>query len=175
MGDTRSAPTAEGELGSRLPSLGPRGEGWVAGQMLLIFAEGVVSYPAFAALPPDTPAGWLLTAAGLLLLLVGGWLVYRGIDDLGSNLTALPAPVRDATLVQGGVYRRVRHPIYAGVITLALGWSFAVGSAAATLMALLLAGWLDLKSRREEVWLAERHPGYAEYRRRSARFVPGIY
>ncbi|HSM38088.1 MAG TPA: isoprenylcysteine carboxylmethyltransferase family protein, partial [Candidatus Limnocylindrales bacterium] len=140
-----------------------------------IFIEGLVSFPAFAALPPDRPLGWLLLGAGLLLLLAGGWLVYRGIDDLGRNLTALPAPVRDATLVDDGVYARVRHPIYAGVITLGVGWAIALGSPAALLVAILLAGWLDLKSRREEVWLSEHHPGYASYRSRTSRFVPGLY
>lgn len=160
---------------SRLPSLGPRGEGWVAGQILLIFAEGVVSYPAFAALPPKQVIGWVLLGIGALLLMGGGWLVFRGIGDLGRNLTALPAPVQAASLVDSGVYRRIRHPIYAGVITLGLGWALAVGSPAALLVAVVLAGWLDLKSRREEVWLATHHAGYAAYRRRTRRFIPGLY
>lgn len=143
--------------------------------MLLIFAEGVVSYPAFAALPPDQPLGWLALAVGVALLLTGGWLVYRGIDDLGRNLSARPAPVRNATLVEHGIYRRVRHPIYAGVITLGIGWAFTVGSPAALVVALVLAAWLDLKSRREEVWLMAHHPGYAAYRARTSRFIAGRY
>lgn len=143
--------------------------------MLLIFVEGIVSYPAFAALPPDEPIGWLSLAIGLGLLLVGGWLVYRGIDDLGRNLSARPAPVANATLVVDGIYRRVRHPIYAGVIGLGIGWAFVVGSPTALVVALLLAGWLDLKSRREEVWLLAHHPGYAAYRARTSRFVAGLY
>ncbi len=143
--------------------------------MLLIFGEGIVSYPAFAALPPEDPVGWALLLVGGVLLLLGGWLVYRGIDDLGSNLTAVPAPVADATLVESGVYRRVRHPIYAGVVLLAIGWALFVGSPAALVVALILAAWLDLKSRREEVWLRAHHAGYAAYQRRTHRFVPGRY
>lgn len=171
----RSAPTTDSDLGSRLPGLGPRGEGWVAGQMLLIFVEGVVSFPAFRALPPDRPLGWALLALGVALLLAGGWLVYRGISDLGANLSARPAPVPTSTLVESGIYRRVRHPIYGGVIVLAIGWALFVGSLAALLVAGLLAGWLDLKSRREEVWLIAHHPGYAAYRERTSRFIPGRY
>ncbi len=143
--------------------------------MVLIFGEGIVSYPAFATLPPVHPFGWATLSLGGALLLVAGWLVYRGIDDLGSNLTAVPAPVADATLVEHGIYRRVRHPIYAGVIGLGVGWAFFVGSPAALVVALILAAWLDLKSRREEVWLLAHHPGYAAYRRRTQRFVPGLY
>lgn len=143
--------------------------------MVLIFAEGAVSYPAFAALPPDRPLGWMLLVLGAVLLLAGGALIYFGIDDLGHNLAARPAPVRHATLIETGVYRRVRHPIYAGVIALAVGWALALGSPAALVVALLLAGWLDLKSRREEVWLRAHHPGYAAYRLRTNRFIPGLY
>ena len=143
--------------------------------MVLIFLEGAVSYPAFSALPPETPVGWLVMLVGAVGLVAGATMVYRGIDNLGGNLAAHPAPVADATLVEHGIYRRVRHPIYAGVILLAIGWAFFVGSPAALVVALLLATWLDLKSRREEVWLLAHHAGYAAYRRRTNRFVPGLY
>lgn len=147
----------------------------MAGQVLLIFAEGVVSYPAFAALPPGDVFGWASLAGGVVLLAAAAWIVYRGIDDLGSNLTALPAPRPEARLVETGIYSRVRHPIYAGVIGVAVGWALFVVSLPALVVALLLAAWLDLKSRREEVWLVAHHAGYDAYRRRTARFVPGLY
>jgi protein-S-isoprenylcysteine O-methyltransferase Ste14 len=143
--------------------------------MLLIFVEGVVSYPAFAALPPEDAFGWVSLAAGVVLLAAAAWIVYRGIDELGSNLTALPAPRPEAELVDTGIYSRVRHPIYAGVIGVAVGWAFFVVSLPALLVALLLAVWLDLKSRREEVWCVAHHPGYDAYQRRTSRFVPGLY
>lgn len=167
--------SAEDRIGPRLPSLGSRGQGWVAGQMLLIFLEGVVSYPAFAALPPGDVFGWVSLVAGVAILGAAGWIVYRGLDDLGSNLTAFPAPRPGAELVETGIYSRVRHPIYAGVIGVAVGWAFLVVSLPALVVALLLAAWLDLKSRREEVWFVAHHPGYDPYRRRTARFVPGLY
>jgi protein-S-isoprenylcysteine O-methyltransferase Ste14 len=40
---------------------------------------------------------------------------------------------------------------------------------------MLLGLWLDAKARREERWLVDAFPGYAAYRRRTHRFVPGIY
>jgi protein-S-isoprenylcysteine O-methyltransferase Ste14 len=42
-------------------------------------------------------------------------------------------------------------------------------------LALALAVLLDLKARREEVWLREKYPGYAEYAGHTKRFVPGVY
>lgn len=143
--------------------------------MLLIFLEGLVSYPSFDALPPDSPGGWISLAAGVLLVAIGAWAAYRGIDGLGPSLTAAPRPAEDGRFVADGIYARVRHPIYAGVIGVAIGWAFVVVSPIALLVAVALAGWLDLKSRREEAWLVERYPAYAEYRRGRARFFPGIY
>jgi protein-S-isoprenylcysteine O-methyltransferase Ste14 len=143
--------------------------------MLLIFLEGAVSYPAFDALPPESPGGWISLWGGIVLAAAGAWVAYRGIDALGPSLTAAPRPTEDGRFVADGIYARVRHPIYAGVIAVALGWAFFVVSPFALLVALVLAAWLDLKSRREEAWLVERYPAYAEYRSRTARFVAGLY
>jgi protein-S-isoprenylcysteine O-methyltransferase Ste14 len=143
--------------------------------MVLIFLVGAVSYPSFDALPPSSAFGWLSFAAGVVMVVVGAWLAYRGIDALGPNLSALPAPAADGEMVVSGPYERIRHPIYAGVILLGIGWAFVVVSPAALLVAALLAIWLDLKSRREEVWLAERYPAYEAYRARASRFIPGTY
>jgi protein-S-isoprenylcysteine O-methyltransferase Ste14 len=41
-------------------------------------------------------------------------------------------------------------------------------------MAAVIALFFRLKSMREEVWLEERFPGYATYRRRTRRFIPWI-
>jgi len=39
----------------------------------------------------------------------------------------------------------------------------------------VLAVFADLKSRREEAWLAEQFAGYAAYRQRTRRLVPLLY
>jgi protein-S-isoprenylcysteine O-methyltransferase Ste14 len=142
---------------------------------VLIGLEALVSVPAVAALPPRAAAGWASFGAGIVVAAVGGWLALRGLRDLGPNLTALPAPRRDALLVESGIYARVRHPIYAGVIAGAFGWGLVAVSGAALAVAVLLAVWLDLKSRREEAWLLAHHAGYAAYRTRTRRFVPSVY
>jgi protein-S-isoprenylcysteine O-methyltransferase Ste14 len=43
-------------------------------------------------------------------------------------------------------------------------------------MTVLLALFLELKARREELWLLGRYPAYTEYRRRTPRkFLPFLY
>lgn len=87
----------------------------------------------------------------------------------------MPRPRDEASLVTGGIYRRVRHPIYLGLIALAMGWACVTLSPLALAAAIALAVVLDLKARREEFWLTERYSEYPRYRARTHRFIPGVY
>lgn len=95
--------------------------------------------------------------------------------SLGTALTPLPRPLEEARLVEHGLYRSLRHPIYVGLLLAALGWSLLFESPISLAASGALAVVLDLKARREEAWLLERYPGYADYRRRTRRFVPRLY
>jgi protein-S-isoprenylcysteine O-methyltransferase Ste14 len=157
---------------SRLPDLGPRGEGWVAIQVALfalLALAGTVG-PAW-----DDP--WRTAGRVAAALLVGAGLVVvaLGLVGLRENLTAVPRPVEGGRLIDSGVYGLVRHPIYSGILTAALGWGLATASPAALLVAVLLACFFDLKARREEAWLLAAYPAYAAYRARVRKLVPFIY
>lgn len=160
---------------SGLPDLGPNGEGWVVGQFLLLGLIVLLTLPEISGLQPRDAAGWLAVVAGGIALVVGGRTLVQGFRDLGPSLTPLPRPRADAELIESGIYAAVRHPIYAGLILAGLGWSTLARSLPAVLVAGILAIYLDLKSRREEAWLAERYPAYAAYQGRTRRFVPGLY
>jgi protein-S-isoprenylcysteine O-methyltransferase Ste14 len=160
---------------TRLPALGERGEGWVVGQGILLALVALLGLPGLGALPPADPGRWAVLLTGLALLVIGSLIGLAGVRDLGRNLTAVPRPKRGARFVDRGIYRRIRHPLYLAVVTVALGWSVAMASLPAAVAAAGLAIWLDAKSRREEVWLVETYEDYAAYRRRSARFLPGVY
>jgi protein-S-isoprenylcysteine O-methyltransferase Ste14 len=73
------------------------------------------------------------------------------------------------------VYRWIRHPLYTSVMALSLGWAVARGSALTLALAVALIVLLRLKAGREERWLREQFPEYADYARRVARFVPGLW
>jgi protein-S-isoprenylcysteine O-methyltransferase Ste14 len=158
---------------SRLPTLGSRGEGWVAGQVLLIAAvflsalvgrgwSGSYAVAAYA-------VGTTLLALGILLLASAGL-------RLGTSLTPFPAPRADQTLATTGAYALARHPMYGGGILIALGWTIIFASVVGFGLTLALAIFLDVKARREEVWLNERFPGYETYRRRTPRkLLPFVY
>jgi protein-S-isoprenylcysteine O-methyltransferase Ste14 len=156
---------------ARLPSLGPRGEGWVLVQGILLVAVGAAGVnglfnPGWTGAPRVAT-----TVAGLVLLTQGAVQIRRGARDLGPNFTPLPRPVGDATLVEAGIYDRVRHPIYGGLIMAGLGWTLLASSPAGLVVAALLIPFLWLKSSVEEQWLEERFPSYPDYRRRTRRFI----
>jgi protein-S-isoprenylcysteine O-methyltransferase Ste14 len=159
-------------MARELPQLGRRGEGWVALQVVLIvviIAAGVAG--------PDWPSGartWLSIVAGVVAL-AGLCLFLGGIGGLGRQLTPFPKPVERGGIKRGGVFGLVRHPIYGGVLLLALAWSLFTSPLA--LVPWAVAGvFLDAKRRREEAWLIEKHPEYDEYRRSvRAAFVPYVW
>ena len=153
-----------------LPSLGPRGEGWVLIQGVLL----VVVAAAGWSLGPDW-SGPLRVAGrvvGILLVTGGIVLAFRGVVDLDGALTPLPRPRDSAELVETGAYAFVRHPIYGGLILAAFGWAIVQASIVAVALAAVLAAFLRVKSAREEAWLERRFPAYAAYRARTPRFIP---
>lgn len=164
-----------GHTETRLPDLGPRGEGWVFGQFLLLGLLVVVSLPRVPHLLPADLPSWIAFAFGATSLAVAGTTLLSGFRDLGRNLTVLPRPRKGAALVESGIYASIRHPMYAGLILGGIGWSALTRSLPALVVTGVLALWLDGKARREEAWLLGRYAGYAAYRRRTKRFLPGIY
>ena len=154
---------------------GANGEWWVVAQMIL----GAIAMIAPFALP--SPVAWpaalhiMMLILGLLLVVCALALAGGGILNLGRNLTAVPRPKDDGHLIQAGVYSLVRHPIYAGVIIGAFGWALMMHSLAALVMAGVLFVFFDQKSRREEVWLAEKYADYPAYRQRVRKLIPFIF
>jgi protein-S-isoprenylcysteine O-methyltransferase Ste14 len=138
--------------------------------LLLIAVCGVVAGGAWTG-----PLATLTAVLGLVLMVAGALLLGRGLLDLGHSLTPLPYPRDDAQLVERGIYALARHPIYGGLIVTATGWGLLTASLAGMILAAGLAAFFGLKSRREEQWLRERFPGYAEYASRTKRFIPWLY
>jgi len=157
---------------TRLPALGPRGEGWVLVQGVLLVFVATTGW----ALGPDWsgPLRFAGIIAGILLIAGGVLLGVRAVADLGAALTPLPKPGDQAELIETGAYALVRHPIYGGLILAAFGWAIAQASIIAVALAAVLAAFFRLKSAREEAWLDTRFPGYPAYRARTPRFIPRI-
>lgn len=119
------------------------------------------------------PAGspcWLLAC----VLGLGVGVVTLGYNRPG-NFGIYPQPKAQAQLITAGPYRYIRHPMYLGLLLTMLG------------IALYNAHWLNLaglalvaaavtgKALLEERLLLARFPDYADYMRRTARLLPGLF
>lgn len=113
-----------------------------------------------------------LELIGAVLALLGLALFVWSKLTLGDNYSPCFDAFLPKDIVQRGPYRLIRHPIYTANIVLLTGLFLASGTAwiAAALLALTLA---YVKSARdEERELTQRFAHYAEYVRRSGRFLP---
>ena len=83
-----------------------------------------------------------------------------------------PEPAKEAKLLQTGLYSRMRHPIYAGLIWMAYGIGIAGGPVPHLLFAIGLHAVLHYKSIHEEKFLAKKFRGYKKYAATAGRFFP---
>ena len=157
---------------TRLPALGPRGEGWVVIQFVLL---GLVALAGLAGPAWDGAGRVAAGALGVVALAAGLWLAWRGLRDLDTALTALPRPRDGSELVDQGAYALVRHPIYGGLVIGAVGFALVAASPSALAGAAVLLVFFRLKSGREEAWLRDRYPDYAAYAARTRRMLPFVY
>jgi protein-S-isoprenylcysteine O-methyltransferase Ste14 len=125
------------------------------------------------AVAPGRP--FSIASLGSLPIVVGIAIALAGGVRLGRNLTPLPTPTSTAVLRSDGIYRWIRHPIYAGVMYAVFGISFATSSATRGFLALAIVLFFHIKTNYEERRLIARFPEYEAYRRRVKRFVPLLY
>jgi protein-S-isoprenylcysteine O-methyltransferase Ste14 len=134
---------------------------WAVG---LIFAVRTASPALFAASPAAEIAGWLLLGAGCAIIALA-------LHALRSK-AAVPS-TRD-TLVERGLYARVRHPIHAGMFLVWISLVLVHPTVAVALASGLGAVWTLVQTGAEEQDLVRRIPAYEDYMRRVPRFVPRL-
>ncbi len=126
---------------------------------------------------PFTHADWLNKAKIFadLLFLIGLLAITISFLQLGSSFTPFVVPVKQGKLVTTGIYRLVRHPMYGGLVLLALGWTIHWTSILGLVLAIALFFVLDQKASQEERWLSLKYPAYRNYQKQVKKIIPFIY
>jgi protein-S-isoprenylcysteine O-methyltransferase Ste14 len=114
---------------------------------------------------------------GLVALASGLWLLYRSHADLGDNWSITLEVRREHELKTDGIYRSVRHPMYAALLLYASGQAFLlpnwlVGPSYLVAVISLVAFRLGAE---ERMMLQEFGGRYEEYVARTKRFLPRVW
>jgi len=128
---------------------------------------------AFVAYDPNPSA----VALGTVVMLVSLWLFHRSHTDLGKNWS-MTLEVREGhALITGGVYNRIRHPMYTSIFLMAIGQllllsNWIAGPSMLAAFTLMFASRLNTE---EKMMLDKFGAEYEAYRKRSKRIIPGVW
>jgi protein-S-isoprenylcysteine O-methyltransferase Ste14 len=165
---------------SRRSILQPSSHGFprfIAFEAILVLV--VINAPFWLAHPLaiNQLVSWLLLAASLVAVVWGAVLLQQqGKPTPTSQKSAVYGWENTSTLVTDGIYRYIRHPMYASLLYLAWGAAFKSLGVAAILLALVSSVALFLTAKVEErenvVSFGEAYRSYMEQTR---RFVPFLF
>lgn len=139
---------------------------WVGVQGLLFLGLGL--WPASVG---GSVSQFRLVAAVAFVL--GAAVIIAASVGLKRALTPVPVP-NGAGMSARGVYRWVRHPMYTGVLVVALAVALARGSVVVWLFAGALLVFFEAKTRIEERMLVVTYPQYRSYAQITGKFIPGL-
>ena len=146
-----------------------KGYAWAQTILLVLFAAAVLLSPISYLFewPNARLAGNILGMAGVLLIAFA-FLSLRGAIQIA------PEPKGGAQLVETGVYKYLRHPIYTGIIFCVIGLFLRQPSIAVAFATAIVIIFLFFKARFEEKLLLAVYPDYAAYRSRTWGLFPGL-
>jgi protein-S-isoprenylcysteine O-methyltransferase Ste14 len=153
-----------------------RGNRWVIGAIILLGLLGTILAPYTDRVDVWTLDGDTVRWIGVVLLAAGGTLRLAPVYVLGRRFSGLVAIQPGHLLVTTGLYAKIRHPSYLGLLVTSLGWGLAFRSGVGVLLAVLTIPPLLVRIRAEEAMLlSEFGAEYEAYRARTARLIPGLY
>ena len=108
--------------------------------------------------------------AGVIVSILGFLIILIAILQLSKNLTPFPTPKENGVLINTGLYKYVRHPIYSGIFLAAIGIALYTGSYWQLVISLMLLILFYYKSKYEESLLIEKYNEYENYKKGTRRF-----
>lgn len=121
---------------------------------------------------PSTPA-WQWTGAALTVAGIG--LAVWARLHLGSNWSGVVTLKENHELIRSGPYRRIRNPIYTGILLGILGTAIEYGLIAGLISVAIAWASFIVKVRREESFLSQEFGAqFDAYREQSGMFLPKL-
>jgi protein-S-isoprenylcysteine O-methyltransferase Ste14 len=120
---------------------------------------------------PVAALGHGMQIVAAILVGVGSLGSFFVLWRLGKSFSIMPEA---RTLVTGGPYAHVRHPLYGVEMITIIGTAVQFAQPWAALIAVLVVALLVVRSHYEEGVLEAAYPEYAAYRAKTKRFIPGV-
>jgi protein-S-isoprenylcysteine O-methyltransferase Ste14 len=116
-----------------------------------------------------------LEVLGAALVAAGAAFAIWARVTLGRNWSVEVTFKQDHELIESGPYALVRHPIYTGLLTMALGTVLVIGRMLAVALFVGICGGLWWKARQEEQLMRKHFPSaYAGYSKRVRAIIPFV-
>lgn len=143
------------------------------GMVILPFTYIITSLFCFANY--DLPV--VLQITGLILIVPMLWLFYRSHKDLGQNWSATLEIREGHNIVDSGVYKHIRHPMYSAILLLVICQALLLNNYIAGLSGLISFGLLYIfrVKKEEQMMLSEFGEEYEQYMKRTKRIIPFIF
>jgi len=114
--------------------------------------------------------GWL----GALIFLDAIWLLYLSHRDLGRHWTATVGVREEHTLITTGIYKYIRHPMYAAHLVWAIAQILILHNwiAGYSFIVTMLPFYFYRKRKEEQMLLEEFGEGYRVYKQKTGALIP---
>ena len=138
-----------------------KGEWYLFSQIFLILLHLIPPYPKTKHMAFSINT--LFIIIGFAITILGLTIVIKAFIDLGENLTPLPYPMNESSLIKNNSYQKIRHPLYRGLLFISLGICIFTLSLIHLLLLISLAYILKIKAIKEEEMLKIKFPEYKIY------------
>jgi protein-S-isoprenylcysteine O-methyltransferase Ste14 len=139
--------------------------------ILLAMPQGLPAILTERVLPP----GPVFPIAGAVMVPAGLGLAVWARRHLGQNWSANVTVKEGHALIRTGPYRRLRHPIYSGILVAMAGTAMAIGEWRGVVAVVLALTAFIHKSRLEEDRMRMAFPEYELYRSETAALIPFVF
>ncbi len=110
----------------------------------------------------------------LPFMVTGIAIIAVSILQLNKNLSPFPSPKQNSELITTGLFSKIRHPIYSGILLLVFSFALYQNSGFKILISFFLLLLFYFKTGYEEKQLILKFPEYKNYKKAAGRFFPKI-